>query len=334
MRPEEYPRNGTEAEQLFFLLRYAVLAPSSHNAQPWHFGLKNDTITVSAEYQRALPKADPENRLLFCALGCAIENIVVAADYFGWKTQVKYAVKKQSDWIATIDCVSKAPTQLSQRHLIFAIPSRHTNRLAYEKLQPPAEIIDQMRQSGDEMVTVHIITDDNTKRHLADLINVARIEAMEQKPFRAEMAAYKKNNWTHSPLGMPGFDMGFSLVRSVLTPTVLRHYNVARLMVQAELQLLTHSTPVMVVVATKADTPEAWVRAGRVLEHLLLEAEAKGLRTAVTVAATQVGNYYQAVQKLLRISERPQICFRLGYGTRMSPHSPRFTAAEVLNGSL
>jgi nitroreductase len=33
----DFPIAGTPAEQLRFLLHYAVLAPSGHNSQPWLF---------------------------------------------------------------------------------------------------------------------------------------------------------------------------------------------------------------------------------------------------------------------------------------------------------
>ncbi|MFC7136860.1 nitroreductase family protein [Halobaculum litoreum] len=42
-----FPAGGTVAEQARFLLRYAVLAPSSHNTQPWSFAVDDDgTVAV------------------------------------------------------------------------------------------------------------------------------------------------------------------------------------------------------------------------------------------------------------------------------------------------
>ena len=53
----DFPRSGTRHDQATFLLRYAVLAPSSHNTQPWKFRV--DELTVRAD---ALQFADPEWR--------------------------------------------------------------------------------------------------------------------------------------------------------------------------------------------------------------------------------------------------------------------------------
>ena len=57
-----FPWYDTLREQFTFLLRYSVLAPSSHNTQPWKFTLHEDGIGVFADYTRRLPVVDPGNR--------------------------------------------------------------------------------------------------------------------------------------------------------------------------------------------------------------------------------------------------------------------------------
>ena len=49
----DFPRGGTEQEQLLFLLNYAILAPSSHNTQPWLFRVADDGIEIYADRRRA-----------------------------------------------------------------------------------------------------------------------------------------------------------------------------------------------------------------------------------------------------------------------------------------
>ena len=56
----QFPRDGTKSEQLKFLLNYAILAPSSHNTQPWLFKIVGDnTIELYADRTRGLPLVDP-----------------------------------------------------------------------------------------------------------------------------------------------------------------------------------------------------------------------------------------------------------------------------------
>lgn len=61
------------------LLQSAVLAPSSHNTQPWRFRISGDRVELYADRTRALPVNDPENRELTISCGCALMNIRVAA---------------------------------------------------------------------------------------------------------------------------------------------------------------------------------------------------------------------------------------------------------------
>src|SRR5690606_3392640 len=44
--PSEFPEGGSVGEQLAFLLRYAVLAPSTHNTQPWRFRVDGPELEV------------------------------------------------------------------------------------------------------------------------------------------------------------------------------------------------------------------------------------------------------------------------------------------------
>lgn len=44
---------ATPRERLAFLVRYAVLAPSSHNTQPWRFRLGAECIEVHPDVARA-----------------------------------------------------------------------------------------------------------------------------------------------------------------------------------------------------------------------------------------------------------------------------------------
>ena len=49
---EELPAKGESEDKLKFLLRYAILAPSSHNSQPWKFSVRGNEIRVYADKTR------------------------------------------------------------------------------------------------------------------------------------------------------------------------------------------------------------------------------------------------------------------------------------------
>ncbi|MFM2399273.1 MAG: hypothetical protein RL341_1430, partial [Pseudomonadota bacterium] len=61
------------------LVRYATLAPSSHNTQCWKFGIEPSAISILPDFSRRCPAVDPDDHHLFVSLGCAAENLIQAA---------------------------------------------------------------------------------------------------------------------------------------------------------------------------------------------------------------------------------------------------------------
>ena len=85
----DFSKQTTTANRLKFLLRFAVLAPSSHNSQPWRFRIEGGSISIFAEASRRLKDSDKNDRQLFISLGCAVTNILIAADYYGMTGTVR-----------------------------------------------------------------------------------------------------------------------------------------------------------------------------------------------------------------------------------------------------
>ena len=63
VKEENYPSNKSIEEKLRFLLRYAVLAPSGPNTQPWKVHLRGNEVMLMADFSRSLPSVDSNNRL-------------------------------------------------------------------------------------------------------------------------------------------------------------------------------------------------------------------------------------------------------------------------------
>src|SRR3990172_4235523 len=96
LKLSQFNRLKSEEEKLKFIISFAVLAPSSHNSQPWKFKVRKMTIEVYFEQERSLPVGDPEDRLSFISIGCALKNLITAADYYGYKTQLKITTAGKS----------------------------------------------------------------------------------------------------------------------------------------------------------------------------------------------------------------------------------------------
>ena len=57
----------------------AILAANPHNSQPWAFAVSAEGIDVFADPARGTGTVDPFRREQHVGLGCAVENLVLAA---------------------------------------------------------------------------------------------------------------------------------------------------------------------------------------------------------------------------------------------------------------
>src|SRR5450432_1698165 len=73
----------------------AVMAPSSHNTQPWRFRIINSTLEILADPSRHLHVIDAERRQLVQSCGCALFNARVAVRAMGYTEVVTEMVTDQ-----------------------------------------------------------------------------------------------------------------------------------------------------------------------------------------------------------------------------------------------
>ncbi|MFN2373035.1 MAG: nitroreductase family protein [Cyclonatronaceae bacterium] len=173
------------------LVQSATFAPSLLNTQPWKFRIseKESLITVLPDPDRRLDWLDPDKRYLFISLGCAVENLIIAADHAGFQSSVQYRhYPDEKLTTASVQIktgtgkqpVQKPPVQNNaaqnqtfqtqpaqnqpvqnqpvQNHaaqnptsdLYDFIPLRRTNRKMYNKKPVPSEIIDRLNSIGKE----------------------------------------------------------------------------------------------------------------------------------------------------------------------------------------
>ncbi|MFD3581257.1 Acg family FMN-binding oxidoreductase [Streptomyces sp. NPDC058683] len=108
-----------------------VLACNPHNTQAWRIAVNGDTIHVYSDARRRMPLNDASAREHFAGLGCAVENMVIAAGPAGFTAHVTlFPDGIASDHVARIALRDGGTGQ--DRDLAAAIPHRHTNRGPYK----------------------------------------------------------------------------------------------------------------------------------------------------------------------------------------------------------
>ncbi len=138
VNPEDYPDQGTLREKGRFLLRYAHLAPSIENAQPWSFQLQDDHIRMSGR-RRGTSGSSLRARDIYFSLGCAVENLSVAAGHFEHSHRVSYVPEGRSasldvdldpDWTFGEYKVTEVFEQLTEDHVCAT--ELEDRKLSYE----------------------------------------------------------------------------------------------------------------------------------------------------------------------------------------------------------
>ena len=72
------------------LIRFATLAANGHNTQPWRFRATERQIEILPDFARRTPIVDPDDHHLFVSLGCAAENLALAAAARGRASEVRF----------------------------------------------------------------------------------------------------------------------------------------------------------------------------------------------------------------------------------------------------
>ena len=134
--PWAYP--GAETVPELLAARAALLAANPHNSQPWALHVTASSIELYADFTRGLASIDSLQRELHLGLGCALENLVVAARASGRAADVQlFPDVAVPSLVASVALSPAAPVA---DPLFGAIARRHTNRGRFADTPAPASL--------------------------------------------------------------------------------------------------------------------------------------------------------------------------------------------------
>lgn len=328
-----FPWTGGPSDQLRFCLRYAVLAPSSHNTQPWRFRVESGVAMIFADRTRALPVTDPDDRELVISVGCALHHLLVASARFGLKVEVKqWPDRAQPDLAATVGVLGQEQPSERAESLALAMLGRRTVRHAFDDQPVPPQVVRTLVDAASEQgATLHVVTDAEERFRLAKLVGEADLVQFSNRGFRRELSLWMHHNRTHAADGIPGFALGMSEFESLAAPLVVRTFDMGKGRAAKDEELALHS-PVLAVLGTPADGPGQWLDAGRALSAVLLEAVRHGLAASYLNQPVEIAETRLRLKALATEVGWPQIVLRLGYcRLATEPHTPRRPLADVLD---
>jgi hypothetical protein len=327
------------------LVQAGILAANAHNAQAWRFTISGQRIDVYDDTHRSLGTVDAYRREVQLSVGCAVENITLAAQAAGLTPSVVLSPPGDPALLARVEL---APGPTVKSTLYRAIPGRHTDRAPYQRgRELPAGVAAAMDALGDEP-TVRI-------RWLLTMEQKAAFSALTVAATEAFIADVTQstddNAWYRGTLQqLQSHRDGITVDASGLSPLLRAlgkvlpssrssndHYWLSG---TRDSQLPTASGFGIVSVRDAADVGQR-VNAGRLYQRLHLGAVSQGLamqplnqtveraeRERVTSADPVIG---RGLAELVGDGTwQPVMPFRMGYPTVAAPASPRRSVNEVL----
>jgi nitroreductase len=327
--PSDFPRNGTAAEKARFAVAYAILAPSSHNTQPWRFVVFDDELLVCADRSRSLAVIDPFDRELIISCGAALFNLRVVFSHFAVPVEVTtFPQSNDPDILARILFLRSGSIIPDLRQLFHAMKLRATNRSSFDEGAPPDDLLERIRlAAAAEGVDISFARSQQDRERVAGLVAEADRRQFSDPHFRRELAS-----WIHpsrSNDGMPAYSQGVNPLLDAATPIAamaIRTFDVGH-GVAATHEALARGSPLLVVLSTTVDNSESWLATGQGLERVLLVAAASGF--SASYQPIEVPELRRRLAEETGTARYPQLVLRLGRGPAV-PHSPRRSLSDVL----
>jgi hypothetical protein len=148
--PWRFPDDETRPS--YRVAQAGLLAANPHNTQPWLFEISDDRVRLFADEQRNVGAIDSQRRELYIGLGCALENMRLAAKQAGRPGALAlFPDAREPTLVAELLLGEGEP---EQDPLFAAIPRRHTQRGRYAEVAAPATLEPALRAliEDDEVV--------------------------------------------------------------------------------------------------------------------------------------------------------------------------------------
>lgn len=310
------------------LVRYATLAASSHNTQPWKFRIRENSITLLPDFSRRCPVVDPDDSHLFKSLGCAAENLVHAAAAQGFSADVRFDVGENS----VVVLLNRDPSAQAT-DLYRAITRRQCAKTAYDGRPigaPEARMLEKAGQGRG--VRAIMLSSEAQKEAVVDYVTRGDIAQLTDRAFMDELVSWIRFNpgeALRTGDGLSGRAGGQPPLPTWLAKSILGLILTPRGQAGTDARNIRSSSGVVVFVSSR-DDKAAWIETGRAYERFALQATALDIRTAFINQPIEVRPLRSQFESWLNLDrEHAQLMVRFGYGP-VAPFSLRRPVDDVV----
>ena len=337
------------------LVRAAILAASPHNTQPWLFKVNDSSIELHIDTQRNVGALDPYLREEHIGIGCALENLMLAApanEYAAIATLQPGNLEgipadPRPRLVARVDLASG---KRDESELYMAIPRRHTNRGPYDPHKPiPPDFLEALgRLPGDDTdVKLFLFTAEADRKRIAEVSSAANTEIYSDPDVRRGSERWVRMKWssvqedrdglTTDAFGLPPIA---NAVVKMMTPGMLRWAG-SHSEKNGYLNLMLRAPLIGFIAVRDRYEQEQCLQAGRIWQRAHLLAAARGLAARPCNEAVEMVDHERALGKpptrIALLNEitgdptwQPTFVFYMGYPTLSAHASPRRPVQAVL----
>ena len=346
-----HPNEGTLA-----LVRAAILAASPHNTQPWLFKVTNSSIDLYIDTNRNVGALDPYVREEHIGMGCALENLMLAAAANGYAATVTLIPGKLGPIHAEPEPKLVARTDLAagkreESELYDAIPRRHTNRGVYNSQKPiPPEFVNALsRLASDEAdVKIFLFTAEADRRKIVEISSAANTEIYSDPEVDRGSDRWIRINWSEVQKFRDGLTVdafGQPPIATAVAKTMplwMLKWVASRGAAKDGYSNLMLTAPLIGIIAVHDRyDQEHCLRAGRIWQRAHLMATARGLAGRPCNEAVEMIDHEKAQGKPAQRSGllaevigdttwQPTFVFYMGYPTLTARASPRRPIEKVV----
>jgi nitroreductase len=337
------------------LVRAAILAASPHNTQPWLFKVADSSIELHIDTQRNVGALDPYLREEHIGIGCALENLMLAAAANGYAATATLEPGKldpisadpKSRLLARVDLASG---KRDETELYNAIPRRHTNRSPYDRHRPmPPDFLEALSNlPGDDADgKLFLFTSEVDRKKIAEVSSAANTEIYSDPDVQRGSERWVRMKWSSVQehcdgltIDAFGLSPSDSAVVKMMTPGMLRWAG-SHSEKNGYLNLMLNA-PLIGFIAVRDRYDQAQcLHAGRIWQRAHLLATARGLAARPCNEAVEIVDHERALgrpaSRAALLGEivgdstwQPTFVFYMGYPTLSAHASPRRPVQAVL----
>lgn len=309
---------GDKPTLLRELVRYATLAPSSHNTQCWKFHLEDRSISVLPDLSRRCPVVDPDDHHLFVSIGCATENMIQAALANGLHGNVIFDDSARKELRVLLE-----PTKAVATSLFNAIPERQSTRAEYDGKPISMNELALLERAGQgNGVRIILLTERAAMEKVLEYVVQGNMAQMNDRAFVEELKAwirFSSRDAVQMGDGLYAASSGNPSVPSWLGSLLFGLFFTPKSENDKYAKHVRSSAGIAIFVS-EAENPAQWIEVGRCYERFALQSAALGIRNAMLNQPVEVSELRPQFATFLGVGgSRPDLVVRFGRGLKLPP---------------